>query len=306
MAKNLRIGIVGFDTSHVPAFTRVLNDANDPFHVPGGKVVVGYPSFSSDLESSYSRVDGFVKDVTENYGVAIVDSVEKLVEQVDAVLLESVDGRRHLTEARPILEAGLPVYVDKPLAASYKDAAEIAALAEKTGAPIFSSSSLRYDANILALKSDPDLGAVQTCDAFSPATLDPTNPGLYWYGIHGVEILYTFMGTGCQSVTAHVTPAYHVVVGDWGDGRVATVRGLRAGARGYGATVFGEGKIGQTQYSTEIPIYAQLLKEIVPFFAGAPAPVPMAETMEMMAFIEAASVSEGEGRTVALSEISGA
>jgi len=303
MAKDLRIGIIGFDTSHVPAFTRVLNDESDPFHVPGGRVVAGYPSFSPDLESSRSRVDGFVKDVTDKYDVEMVDSAEELAKRVDAVLLESVDGRRHLSEVRPVLEAGLPVYIDKPMAASYVEAAKIAELAKETGTPVFSSSSLRFDANVTALKNDSGLGDVLSCDAFSPAALDPTNPGLFWYGIHGVEMLYTFMGTACQTVTAHVSDGYHLAVGTWPEGRIATMRGIREGARGYGVTVYGENKVGQTQYSTEIPIYAQLLKEIVPFFQGKPSPVPIEETLELMAFIQAAIISEEEEREVALEEV---
>ena len=303
MTGELRIGIIGFDTSHVPAFTRLLNDAGDPFHVPGGRVVAGFPSFSKDLESSYSRVEGFVADVAGPHGVEMVDSVEALVRQVDAVLLESVDGRRHLAEIRPVLEARKPVYVDKPLAASYGEAAEIVRLARQRGCPLFSSSSLRFDANVTAVKEDPDLGTVLACDAFSPAKLDLTNPGLFWYGIHGVEILYTFLGSGCQSVVTHASDGYDVVVGKWSTGRLATMRGIRTGHLGYGATVFGENKVAQVQYSRQIPIYAQLLKEIMPFFQGAPAPVPVSETLEIMAFMQAAIVSQAEGREVVMSEI---
>lgn len=306
MADELRIGIIGFDTSHVPAFTRLLNDPDDPFHVPGGRVVVGYPSYSRDLESSYSRVEGFIKDVTEPYGVRVVDSPEEVVTEVDAVLLESVDGRRHLAEARPVIEAGKPMYIDKPLAASYSDAAEIARLARRRGCPLFSSSSLRFDANIAALRADPDLGTVVACDAFSPATLDPTNPGLFWYGVHGVEILYTFMGTGCEAVTAHASDAFDVVVARWPEGRLATMRGIRGSARDYGATVYTDTRVAQTTYNKAIPMYAQLLKEVMNFFRGGPPPVALEETLEIMAFMEAAIVSEREGREVRLSEIQGA
>lgn len=306
MSENLRIGIIGFDTSHVPAFTRLLNDANDPFHVAGGRVVAGYPSYSPDLEASHSRVKGFIADVAEPYGVEIVDSVEALVEKVDAVLLESVDGRRHLAEVRAVLAAKKPVYIDKPLAASYAEAAEIARLAADQGCPVFSSSSLRFDANIRAVKEDPDLGQVIACDAFSPARLDPTNPGLFWYGIHGLEILYTFMGPGCTSVRAHASDKYDVVVGAWPEGRLATLRGIRAGNLGYGASVFTDKQVAQVQYSKQVPMYAMLLQRIIPFFQGGPAPVPMEETLEMMAFIEAALVSERDRREVPLEEARGA
>ncbi|MFP3897682.1 MAG: Gfo/Idh/MocA family protein, partial [Anaerolineales bacterium] len=208
MSKELRIGIIGLDTSHVPAFTRLLNDPEDPFHVPGGRVVAAFPSFSPDLEASRSRVEGFKEEITDRWDVEVVSSIAALLEGVDAVLLESVDGRRHLAEATPVIEAGKPLYIDKPLAANYGDAATIMDLAQENDCPLFSCSSLRFDANILAIKEDPELGQVLTCDAFSPATLDATNPGLFWYGIHGVEILYTFMGMGCEGVRCYSTEAY--------------------------------------------------------------------------------------------------
>ena len=303
MTDELRVGIIGYDTSHVPAFTRILNDASDPFHVPGAKVVCGYPSYSPDVVSSATRVEGFRQQMTDTWGVPEAGSLEELVSQVDVVLLESVDGRRHLPEARPVIAAGKPVYIDKPMAACYAEAAEIARLARDAGCPLFSSSSLRYDANISAMASDPELGAVLACDAFSPATLDASNPGLFWYGVHGVEILYTFMGPGCETVRCYTSGDSDVSVGVWGDGRVGTMRGTRAGAHDYGATVFGEGKVLQALYSRQVPLYAQLLKQIVPFFRTGEAPVALDGTLEIMAFMQAALHSSQEGRAVSLAEV---
>ena len=303
MKDELCIGIIGCDTSHVPMFTRLINDAQDPNHVPGGRVTACYPSFSPDITYSQSRVQGFRDEIVANWGVAIVDSVTELVQGVDAVLLESVDGRRHLSEARPAIEAVRPMFIDKPLAADYAEAAQIVQLAAQHGCPVFSSSSLRFDANVAALLADAELGAVLGCDAYSPATLEPTNPGLFWYGVHGVELLYTFMGRGCERLRCHSTPSYDVVVGWWPDGRVGTVRGTRAGAHEYGVTVFGEGKVVQTSYSRTVPFYARLVQEVMAFFRGERLPVNPEETLEMMAFMQAALVSSHEGRDVALVEV---
>jgi len=301
--EELKIGIIGFDTSHVPAFTKLLNDESDPFHVPGGKVVAGYPSFSPDLESSYTRVESYKKELIEKWGIKMVSSVKELLKEVDAVLLESVDGRRHLKEAIPVIKAGKPLFIDKPLAANFKDAKKIVALAEKYNCPVFSSSSLRFDYNISRVKKDPELGSVIGCDAFSPATLDPTNPGLFWYGVHGVEILYTFMGPGCKKIYSKYTEGAHFVVGEWEDGRIGTVRGTRKGSHSYGARVFGEKKIEQIMYSTEVPLYAQLLKEVIPFFRTGKSPVPIEETLEIMRFMQAALLSEKREKEVLLSSV---
>lgn len=305
MQTPLKLGIVGFDTSHVLAFTKLLHNADDAHHVPGAKIVAGYPTFSADLASSADRVEGYTNEMRDDQGVEIVDSMDALLEKCDAVLLESVDGRRHLAEATPIIKAGKPLFIDKPLAHNYEDAAAIVKLAKENNVPIMSSSSLRFDANIAALKADAELGDVFAVDAFTAASLDPTNPGLFWYGVHGAEILYTFMGQGCQSVRTSHTDAYDVVVGNWGDGRLATLRGIRKGSVSFGASVFGEKKVAQTTFSKEVPFYAQLLRQIIPFLQGGAAPIAIEETLEIMAFMQAALVSANENREVAISEITG-
>ncbi|MFN4227601.1 MAG: Gfo/Idh/MocA family protein [Candidatus Ratteibacteria bacterium] len=301
--EEIKIGIIGFDTSHVVAFTKLLNDENDPNYVKGGKIVAGYPSYSSDLYASYSRVEGFKKELVEKYNIEIVNSIDELIEKVDAILLESVDGRRHLKEAEPVIKVQKPIFIDKPLASNYYDALKIYRMAKANNCPVFSSSSLRFDFNITNTKKDPNIGEIFGCDAFSPCFLDPTNPGLFWYGIHGVEILYTFLGKGCKRVYCEATEDFHFVVGIWENNKIGTVRGTRKGLHNYGATIFGEKKIVHITYSQEIPIYAQLLKEIIKFFKTGKPPVEPEETLEIMKFMESALISEKEKRPVSLDEI---
>ncbi|MFP6598067.1 MAG: Gfo/Idh/MocA family oxidoreductase, partial [Candidatus Hydrogenedentota bacterium] len=159
-AQEIRIGIIGLDTSHVTAFTKLINDPAQKDHVPGAKVIAAYKGGSDDIESSYSRVGGFTKELQNKYGVKIVDSIEELCTLVDAVLLESVDGRPHLAQVRPAFEAGLPVFIDKPLAGSLKDAIEIKRLGEKHNVPWFSSSSYRYYKSMTNLMAQ-DVGEIR-------------------------------------------------------------------------------------------------------------------------------------------------
>lgn len=294
MSEAMRIGIIGCDTSHVTAFTKVLHDESEPYHVAGGRVVAAYPSFSRDVANSKNRVDGFTSELRENWQMNICQSVEEVLEQVDVVLLESVDGRRHLAELRPVVEAGKPVFVDKPFAANLADAKEMVRLLNEAGVGCFSSSALRFDPNVKALLDQMQPGEILACDAFGPAPLEPTNPGLFWYGIHGVEMLYTLMGAGCKSVCCTSTDDYDLVVGCWGD-RIGTVRGVRAGKSDYEATVFCEGGVHHVARNREVPIYAGLLAQIMEFFRTGRAPVGLDETLEIMAFMEAALVSSQNG-----------
>src|SRR5215472_13332462 len=103
--KEVRIGIIGLDTSHVTAFTKLLNDKSDPNRVPGGRVVAAFKGGSPDVESSRTRVDKFTAELKEKWGVEIIGSIEELCGKVDAVLLESVDGRPHLSQVRPVFAA---------------------------------------------------------------------------------------------------------------------------------------------------------------------------------------------------------
>ena len=292
-AADLRIGIIGLDTSHVIAFTRSLNDASSPDHVPGGRVVAAFKGGSPDVQASASRVDKFTAELQAAYDVRIVGTIAELCDLVDVILLESVDGRVHLEQAREVLRRRKPLFIDKPMAASFADAKELARLASESGTPWFSSSSLRFATAYQEFLADPARDRVLGVEAHGPASLEPTNPGLFWYGIHAVETLYTLMGPGCISVAMTSNADYDLAVGVWKDGRIGSVKGLRKGKQDYGALVYGEKAV---RY---LPVkdvsYVPLVREIMSFFQSGRAPVPPEETLEIMAFMDAAERSRLEG-----------
>lgn len=291
--KTIRFGIIGTDTSHAIGFTKILNTPDAPNHIPGGRVTHAFKGGSPDIPSSYERVDKFAAQLADEYNVEFVDTIPELVEKVDAVLLESVDGRPHLEQVRPVFAAGKPVFIDKPLAGSLKDALEIEKLAKESGTPCFSASSLRFFPGIAALTNDEELGDITGATAYSPCAYDEHHPDLFWYGIHGVETLFTIMGPGCVSVTRTHTDNYDVVTGVWSDGRIGTFRGLREGKTGYGAVAFGTKGIKYVSVSGDL--YSHLMKEIVSFVQTGEAPVPLSTTVEMFAFMEAADESKRQG-----------
>ena len=140
--KILRIGMIGLDTSHAPAFAKLWNNPEATGLLAKQQVVVAFPGGSPDIESSHTRVPQYTKDL-EALGVKMVDSIDALIAQVDAVVISSLDGRRHLEQAIPVFRAGKPLYIDKPLAGSLVDAIAIKKLAEFHGVKWFSSSSPR-------------------------------------------------------------------------------------------------------------------------------------------------------------------
>jgi len=291
VAGGTRVGIIGLDTSHCIAFTKSLNDPKAGPEFAGYKVVAAYPTAgSSDLPSSINRLAGFTDQVKQQ-GVEIVDSIEELLKRVDVVLLETVDGRKHLEQALPVLKAGKRLFIDKPISASLREAIAIFDAAKKYNVPVFSSSSLRYMGSAQEVVQGK-IGKVLGADTFSPATIEKSHPDLFWYGIHGVEILFTVMGTGCKSVVRVHTEGTDIVVGTWDDGRIGTFRGTRTGKHDYGGTVFGEkGEI----YLGTFGGYEPLLVPIIEFFNTGKVPVSPSETIEICAFMEAADESKNKG-----------
>jgi predicted dehydrogenase len=286
-ADGKRVGIIGLDTSHSTAFAKALNAASPNPVYDGYRVVAAYPQGSKDIESSTKRVPAYTEEV-KKLGVEIVGSIKELLTKVDVVLLETNDGRLHLEQALEVLKAGKRVFIDKPVAASLADTLAIYEASKKYKIPVFSASSLRYIKGIESIDKKKVLGA----DTYSPAVLEKTHPDFFWYGIHGVETLYTVMGTGCKSVTRVSTPDTDIVVGIWADGRTGTFRGTRTGKHDYGGTVF-------TQDGNKIlgPYagYEPLLVDIIKYFKTGEVPVTPEETIEIFAFMEAADESKRQG-----------
>jgi hypothetical protein len=298
--KPLRAGMIGLDTSHVVAFTKILNNPKNEGDLANIRVVAGFPG-GTDIPDSKNRVAGFTKTLREQYMVEIVDSIDALLKKVDVVLLESVDGRPHLEQATPVLKAGKPLFIDKPVAGTLADALQIYDLVRSTKTPCFSSSSLRFAPGVQEMRNNPKIGEVLGCDAYGPCSLEPNHPDLFWYGVHGVEILFTIMGTGCESVIRAHTKEADMAVGTWKGGRLGSFRGIRAGKADYGATVFGKTGVAPAGGSGG---YEPLVKEIAKFFRTGKPPVSAEETLEMFAFMEAADESKRRnGASVTLESV---
>jgi hypothetical protein len=288
---DLKIGMIGLDTSHAVLFTRLLNDACAPDHVKGAVVTAAFPCGSADMpEKSWNRVEGFSAKVTQ-FGTKLRTSIEEVVSECDAIMIENVDGRKHLEIARKVLPFGKPVFIDKPLAASLEDGREIVRLARVHGAPLFSASALRY--------SRPVIEALQHCTgrareivAFCPCETEPHHPDLAWYGVHGVEMLYALLGPGCQSVTRVHLRDTDIVVGRWSGERYGILQGRRAGPPHFALKAFFADHVQDAEIAVD---YAPLVQQIIAFFRAGVAPVSGAEMLEVLAFMDAADASKKMG-----------
>jgi len=300
-AGEIKIGIIGLDTSHVTAFTKLINDTSAKNHVPGGKVVAAFKSFSPDIPSSASRVEQYTAQLQSEFGVKLVGSIEELCREVDCVMLESVDGRPHLEQARPVIAAKKRLFIDKPLAGSLRDALEIFRLAQVAGVPVFTSSAYRYYDSMIELKK-ANVGEVRSAISYGPAPLEEHHPDLFWYGIHPSEALFTVLGGGCESVTRTHTPDADVIAGLWSGGRTGVLHAIRTKPMPHKVTVFGS--TGFAEQKSGGDDYAPLVREIMRFFETGVPPVTPEESIELFAFMEAADESKRRGGLpVKLSEV---
>jgi predicted dehydrogenase len=305
----LKIGMIGLDTSHCVAFAEILNNANAPGYVPGARVTAAVKTFSPDMEASVSRVDGYAETMRGKYGVEMLPTIGALCGVVDAVMIVSLDGRAHLEQARPVIAAKKPVFIDKPIAGTLRDVMEIFRLAREAGTPVFSSSAYRFYESLVTLRQ-ADVGEVRAAISYGPAYLDAHHPDLFFYAVHPAEALFAVLGRGCESVVRTHTADSDVVTGTWTNGRVGVLHGLRTKAIPHKVIVFGSTGFAEQQPTGERfsnfgalgavhsfggDSYVALLRRIIDFFRTGAAPVEAEETIELFAFLEAADESKRRG-----------
>lgn len=299
-ANVFKIGVIGATTSHVPAFIQTINNPNGAEIFQKFEVVAVYPGGMPDNPDSWDRVEKYTQDCVDA-GLTVYPTIEEMLPNVDGILLESVDGRPHLEQAKPVIAAKKPLFIDKPMAGSLSDVLTIFRLAEENDVPVFSASSLRYVSGYQKMRNEKPLGKINGCDATSPYSVNPKHPSLYWYGIHGVESLFTIMGPDCVSVSRFSSPSNDVVVGVWKDKRIGTFRGIRKGEAPYSAKVYCENGV---QEAGTYEGYEPLVLEICKFFETGVAPVSAEETIQIFAFMDAADASrKAKGAPVLLADV---
>jgi hypothetical protein len=301
---DLKAGMIGTDTSHCMAFANLFH-AHPEW---GVRIVAAFKNGSRDNPESWNRVEGYAKELKDKHGIEICDTVDALLAKVDVVLIECVDGRPHLEYARPVLAAKKRLFIDKPFTAGLADAREILRLSKESGTPFFSCSCVRFQPGIVPFRSVPlpreegkgegsftvaGVGKLVKAQGSSPLHIEPHHPDLFWYGVHGVEALYTVLGRGCVSVQRKAEGDYDITTGQWADGRVGIFRGA-TGKAPYLPLVKVWGTEGEHESQGGYD-YAGLVETMAKFFQTGVAPIDPQETLEIVEFMIAAQLSKERG-----------
>lgn len=292
----VRVGIIGLDTSHAIAFTKIMNVDKDP-GCAGFRVSHAYQWGSKDIVSSTNRYPKYIAQVKE-MGVEVVPTIDDLIASVDVVCLETNDGREHLWQAEKVFKAGKPCFVDKPLAHNLKDALKIYELGKRYGAKYFSASVLRYGKAVQAARAG-EYGKIRSASFISPSPLEAqgTHNFYSWYGIHGFEPYVAVMGTGAEKVSCFRSETDDVVNVAYASGRLGQLHLLRDSwiYSGYVLPEKPKDSKNPLVVSDGNPGYAPLMRDIVKFFKTGVVPFPPEETLEIFALMEAAEMSAKRG-----------
>lgn len=283
----VRFGICGTNNSHAVVYTKLLHDQSLPAaeRVEGGRVVA---FFAYDDENVQALRD---------LGVSTqVDRMEDLVPLVDAVLCVTRDGTKHLSEATPFLKAGVPTFVDKPLAVSVEDARAIVRLAAETGTPMMSCSALRYAPEIVDLKSRlAELGDLRCGTA--------TGMGeTIFYGVHTVEMMNAIFGGGVEYVVNVGPEGHDMGAAQYADGKTVSVQIVRDAKVDFRLIAHGSKARAEAAVKGSA-FYTGTLRQVVEFVRTKQTPVAHVDTLEITTILNALVRSRETGGRVYLRDL---
>ncbi|MDD9986614.1 MAG: Gfo/Idh/MocA family oxidoreductase [Spirochaetaceae bacterium] len=289
MAHDLRIGIIGLDSSHTIEFTRRFQAPDcPPEQRVAGVTVTRCMRFETPFQDR-AGLDGRQREL-EGWGVEVTEDFDTAVAGADAVLIEINDPGLHLQYVRRCAGLGVPLFLDKPLAQDLAAGLEIARLAAEHDLRICSASSLRFAAGLQ--DACAALPAPRHVTTFGPINRAAAGSSIVWYGVHAVEMLVRAIGRGAITVATHRWGEDAILVVDYADGRTGVVE-LFVGS-GYGGVLRG-GKDVVPYTVDQAGIYTAMLSELVPFLAGGASPVPLEDAVEVIAILDAAERSSQAG-----------
>lgn len=281
--QTFRIGAIGVDSSHLPEFTRRIKAMHEASQTRC-RVTHVFDRGGHDLPDAPKWLAA-----AKEMGVTQVASMEELLSSVDGVMVLAVNGYKHLTLSLPSLRKGLPTYIDKPLTCDLNEAKQILSAARSGGARCYSASSLRFAPEVVEMDK-ASLGRIVAIDAFGPGELHSLMPGLYFYGVHTIEMVDAIWGPGVKRVSAIHMEDRDLLDLDYHDGRYARLRLERKGSYDFGASVHGEKKLHQFKVDFT-PVYTRLVQGMTKFFEGGSAPAPLRNIVENIAVMQAGNES---------------
>jgi len=282
----IRIGLIGSDNSHAKVFSLLAN---------GGDESLGEPVEGARITHLYGDEGQKTHDLVRQCGIdTLVDEPSAMIGHVDAIICVWRHARRHL-DVLPFLSAGIPVFVDKPLAMNTEDALRLLDAAHHGGAVMTSFSSLRYEAAFqqFCKNTEASFGTLASGMCSGPADVTSEYGGIFFYGIHTVEIMHAVWGYGCRSVYAVLNDGNLQVMCRYSNGSIVTLNFLKPGKAPYVFHVmaFGDKGWGQFTFPEETTYYRNAFQVILDMFNTRQSPYSSEQLLEPVRILEAIALS---------------
>jgi predicted dehydrogenase len=291
----LRIGIVGSDNSHALAYSKLANVdkiAGDSCRVVG----------------IWGHEPGRTEEVARDGKIGtIVSHPEELLGLVDAAIVDDRHGDLHREHALPFLEAGLPVYVDKPFAVSLADCRDMLAVAERSGALLSSFSPLRVAPATVALADQLKAsGDIKVAHFAGPCDFESQYAGPFFYATHVIEIALRLLDGEIERLRAVRVGKNVAVQLATSGGALATFSYLGDAAYHFHASLFGtEGMVAE-EIVGGTGSYAEVLKAFLRMVETGQRPLSDRQLLHPIAAVHAIQASlSGGGREVRVAELQG-
>ncbi|MDD3696035.1 MAG: Gfo/Idh/MocA family oxidoreductase [Lentisphaeria bacterium] len=283
--QNLKVAVIGLDTSHSVELPRLCMAAD----LPADKKVDGLTITACQrFETPFQNKEGLDKrqEQLEAWGIKVTECFDEAIADCDAVMIEINDPALHLPYFEKVAPLGKPIFLDKPLAGSLQEGRKILELAKKYNARVFSCSSLPLTPTIAVAIDKLEGEEVKLGQTFGALGTAPAGESLIWYGVHSFEMLQRLMGCGAEKVFAvenEVSVTTNVVYPEGRRGLIESIRGMWR----YGGRVQSQKK-AEFFHVDNSRLYFYLLSCIRDFFHGGPAPIAMEQTFEGQAMMCAA------------------
>ncbi len=286
----MRIGIVGAENTHTVHIAKSLNVDKD---VPGCEITHVWgetPEFAAKAAEE-GCIPNIVEDLTEMIGA------------VDGAVVDHRHAKHHLPAARPFVEAGIPVFVDKPFCIDLNEGVEFVRFAKGQGVAIASYSVLSLQRSVRDFAERlKGLGSLRSLVTAGPGDVDDPNGGVYFYGIHQVDLVCALLKRPAVSVTATRHGDDGVAAVTFEGGPMVVVSLLKDWwAGGFTATAFGEEGEG-VQHSAlafDEKMYLTGIQRFCRMFETGEEPIPPAAYLQPVAILAAMQESFETGRPVA-------
>ena len=292
MPKEIKVALIGLDTSHTIEFAKRIQAADCP---PDQKISGLKVTACLRFSTPFQNEDGLNarQKQLEGWGIRVTTDFDEAVKGCDAIMLEINDASYHLEYFKRCATSGKPIFLDKPLADNIENGLEIVRLAKENKVNVISASSLRFDENLI--NACVEMPRPTLVNVYGPLGIAPAGSSIVWYGVHTFEMLEKAMGKGAACITVRADGAGVVAIVDYPDKRRGIAE-LTKGAWIYGGTL----RDSKTAISYSVAagnLYVRIMKEVEKFFRTGESGFSLEDTVEVMAMLDAAERSFRSGRT---------